>query len=239
MKIGKTMFQSALFGDFLDIIPTTDRVVLLTDLYKDKNMIPTSYREFTPHLNVNYLNRIGFITENNEWKFNISSQRIDLFQNTLNLFGDNLDIQSFFNESIDIFSRFLSNFEKKGNRISFISCCFFEEENKNNYNDYYLNLRKRNGIYKDIVPFEWNMEDVIRKSINNDNYNEVFNINTKCYRFPEQFIFNDEFKPLDRINFIFDINSIPENLEYRYDSIQIKKGFDNIYEIYNSLISDL
>jgi len=239
MNIGKVMYQSALFGDFREVLPTPEKITLLMEAFKDKGFIPSTFLDFDP-LYPNPVNRISFISENNEWRMNIGNQRIDIYKNSLNIIGDNLgEMQQFVIECADIFARFLSKFDKKGNRIALVGNYFFNDTNTEKYNSFYLKLRNSYGIYKNVVPFEWNIRDVVKKSIKQENHEEVFNVGTALDRFQGQIFNNNETIFVDRINLLFDINSIPENIEPRYDINKIIWSLNTTCSILSSFLTDI
>ena len=239
MNLGKVKYQCALFGDFREYLPSTERIMTLLEIYKDKKLIPITFYEYIPP-NPNPVNRIAFASENNEWQFNIASPRLEIFHNSLNLSGDNLgSIQSFIEESADIFNRFLSNYGKKGNRLSLLGELYFDDENKEKYDNFYLKLRKPNNLYAEKFPFEWCIRDVTRKNVEENKFMETFNIITEINRSQRHVILNNELKSSDRISIFLDINSIPENIDTRFDRDRIMWGLNKAVLYFSSLIAEM
>jgi hypothetical protein len=239
MKIGKIKYQSVLFGDFRGITPSSERVITLLELFKEKNFIPSTFMELDP-FSPTPINRIALSSENSEWQMNFGSPRIDIIHNSLNLNGDNLGtINSFVQEVLDLIGLFQSRFDKKGNRISLLAEAFIDDENKNNFDNLYNKVRKPFGVYSKNVPLEWSIRDLIRKDIHNDRYKETFNIISSLGRLQGQTSFNNEITRIDRINFILDINTIPEITDHRFDIEYVKWGLNEMIGIYSSLMTDI
>jgi hypothetical protein len=239
MNFGKVKYQCVLFGDFKEFFPSTERIMTLLEIYKDKKLIPITFSEYIIP-NPNLVNRIAFSSENNEWQFKIGSSRLEIFHNSLNLLGDNLgSIQSFVEESLDILNRFLGKYEKKGNRLSLLGEFFLDDDDKAKYDNFYLRFRKPHNLYKENIPFEWIIRDATRKIIKEEEekkeYIETFNIITEINRSQGQIILNNQLKPVDRINVFLDLNSIPENLDTRFDSARITWGLNKAVSYFSSL----
>jgi hypothetical protein len=238
MNLGKVKYQCVLFGDFKEYLPSTERIMTLLEIYKDKKLIPINFYEYIPP-NPNPFNRIAFASENNEWQFNIASPRLEIFHNTINLSGDNLGtIQSFVEESVDILNKFLSYYGKRGNRLSLLGELYLDDDNKEEYDKFYLKLRKPNKLYTERIPFEWGIRDATRKKIE-ENFMETFNIITEINRSQGQFILNNELKPVDRIDIFMDINTIPENIDTRFDKDRIMWGLNKATLYFSSLIAEM
>jgi hypothetical protein len=240
MNLGKIRYQSVLFGDFMEYLPSTERIMALLETYKDKKLIPITFFEYLPP-NPNAFSRIAFVSENYEWQFKIKNLCLEIIHNSLSISGDNLgSIQSFVEKSADIFNRFLSKYGRKGNRLSLIGELYYDDKNKEKYDGFYLKLRNpHNKLYEEKIPFEWTVRDVTREKAEEGNFTETFNLITEINRLRGQVLFNNEAKPSDRINIFLDINSIPENIETRFDKDRIMWGLDKAVSYFSSLMAGI
>ena len=239
MFSGSVKLQAVLFGEFKDILPTSDRIMKLMEMFSTKGFIPGTFLELdmtspTP------INRISLTSPNGEWLINIGSQRIDIFRNPLTPLGENLDnLGLFIDESNEIFEKLFGYFGRKGTRCALVTEYYFENDSIDEYNRIYGLLRKPFGLYERQIPFEWNIRDASRQMIADGALTDAINTISMINRAQGQLIGPGVVKPFDRIQIIFDINTIPDNGDQRFDIERTRWFFGSALQIQERMARDL
>lgn len=244
-------YQLAIFGNFLAVLPTPENFAKLMGEFKDKNFLPNTVQELSladlqqpvmpPQIAVPEL-KLQLLSSNREWVLTCGKTRIDIIKNPTDLRGQNLGrIEDFTEEACDFINRiFRSIIKNKANRISLITSGLFGEMTVDMLNGIYNTIYKSISVFKDEVPFEWNSRRAVRTYIDILNHNEPINFITSINRGKYQSALpENQFTIFDSIELGFDINTVQENNEDRFDVDAIKAFCSATIELRNEVIDEL
>ena len=239
----KTQYQAAIFGDIRDIQPTPEHTKTLIDLFSDKALIPNPFYELGGTGQANRparRARIGFTSVNREWEINFRSERIQITKHAVQSHGTNLgDLGEFCSDVNLLFDRIISKFEKKANRIALVTNFILEEMTEEALSRVYLKLFNPPKFYEKIRPFEWDWRTASRDGINLSGLNETLNIIVTISRASGEFQVRDEVTPFDRVRVGFDINTIPDNTEHRFNTQSVVNFYNQVLGLHNSLSAEV
>jgi hypothetical protein len=239
----KTQYQAAIFGDIGDIQPTPEHIKALIDLFSDRALIPNPFYEFGAAGQANRPTRrarIGFTSVNREWEINFRSDRIQITKHAVQPHGANLGgLGEFCSDVSILFDKITSKFEKKANRIALVTNCILEEMTEETLSRVYLKLFNPPKFYEKIPPFEWDWRTASRDGINLTELNEILNIIVTISRASGEFQVRDEVTPFDRVRLGFDINTVPDNKEHRFNAQNIMSFYNQVLKLHNSLSAEV
>jgi len=235
--IGK--YQASVFGNLADISPSPELISKLLMLFKDKNLLPSTFQEISAHT-PRPQTRLRLSSQNNEWNLNFATRRLDIEKNATDPKGQNVGTGEEFAEQVhEFFNRILTEFRKKGNRISLITSGLLKEMPEEKLADIYGRLFNPIPFYGDNPPFEWNTRSVARKTLEINRIQESINVITDINRVRGQLMQPNNSLEFDRIAIGFDINTIQENQETRFSVDEIESFFSGANEIRNQILKDL
>ena len=233
----KMKYQASIFGDVSDIKPTPDNTKTLIDLFSDKRFIPNSFQELGAS---GVKIRLSFMSLNQEWIVTFPSNRIDIERHAIEPQGKNLgELSDFCSEVSNLFERVTKEFKKKANRIALVTNFLLEEMTEETLSNVYLKLFHPPKFYEENPPFEWNWRTVSRKPIDLDGRNETLNVITTINRVQGELPMRNETQLFDRVQLSFDINTTPENKEYRFEPQHIATFYNHALELHNNLLAEV
>lgn len=224
----QTKFQAVVFVNAIDILPTPDNISFLLHKFSDIGLLPSTFQEMSP-AGINLQPRIRLNSQTGEWIINIGSSRIDIEKNAINNSGDNLgEIEDFVNQSIDFLDRIFSHFKKKASRLTLSTRGLLREMNLEELNDVYSKFFVPTKFYNDARPFEWSQSNAaqigpipIGKVVE-----DYINVISVLSRVRGNLLDGTVTTQFDRIEIAFDINTIADNTDPRYDSQDLRPFFD-------------
>ncbi|HDJ89351.1 MAG TPA: hypothetical protein ENG40_01485 [Thermoprotei archaeon] len=235
----RTKYQTSIFGNFKDIMPTSEIIKKLLDLFSDKNFLPSTFQELSPGLE-GPQTRIQLVTLNNEWIIHFATHRIDIEQKNPTLAEDKTEyLKSFIQESLEIFKRILEAFRKRSNRLSLVTGGLLKEMSEDKLKRIYILFYKPIDFYKTNPPFEWNSRHVSRIKRAIGEIEEEINIITNIDRLKGGMIKDNQHIPFDRIGIGFDINTAGENDNLRFGFEEISLFYDLCIEIRDNILQDI
>jgi hypothetical protein len=231
--------QASIFGDFSDIKPKPEIISELLEIFAYKNMLPGTFMEISPSIPAPQ-SRIRLESEDHHWVINIAFGRIDIEKAVPNNKGDQLDnyYENFIIESTQMLKQILSNFDKKGYRLSFVSKGLLPELSENQLEKIYTNFFTPIDFYNENRPVEWNSRQVARIKFNLDE-EEIINVITNVNRTSGQLIVNNEQVDFDGIEIIFDINTFQGNRNTRFYSGNIDPFYSESLKVREKILDQL
>lgn len=234
-----TKYMSSVFGNFTDIIPSPEIISKMLNLFRDKNLLPSTFQEISPAIRKPEI-RLSLSSSNNEWNISFATFRIDVEKQPLDIKGKSLGtVEEFEEEACEIFNRILSEFNKKGNRISLIAGGLLKEMTQQKLDDIYSRLFKPTKFYSDNKPSSWDFRSVARVDLNILGSQEKVNVITQINRKKGRMTKPDAVIEFDRMEVNFDINTIPENQDIRFDINSIKSFFSEVNSVRSQIIDQL
>lgn len=224
---GKVLnYQFSIFGDFRDISPNNSQIIIdLLSEYKEKNFIPSIFQEVPFNLIPSAINNRIMLSNNEGWQMNIGNNRIDLSIPLIEKgkYADmNLNIISV--EACEIINKILKKYNKKANRIALNSTFLMNRDLSKKLDKIYEEKGRVIDFYNQNKVKEWN-ERTISEIIDSEFDDEKINIGIIIYKGKGQYQIANKTTSFDGITIQFDINTVPENINFRFDDKAIKKFF--------------
>jgi len=231
--------QVSIFGEFSDIVPTSETILSILNSFKGKDFIPGTVREIAKIGTGNEI-RLQLATQNKEWLVNFLTNRIDIEKNPIEGDGDNIgNIQNFVEEAVDICKRIIKAFKIKSYRLSLITTGMLDDMNSSKLDAIYIKLFNPISYYRKNIPFEWNFRTGANTEITIKNKKERLNVLTSLNRIHGLIIHQDVTQNFDRIEIQFDINTTHENKNQRFNINSIIEFLNQAIEIRTQLITDI
>ncbi len=230
-------YQSSIFVDASDITPTPNNVSDLVNMFSKRGLIPNTFQEIGPS---GQSMRVRLSSSNNEWNIILASNRINVEKTLTEGSGSNMgELGDFCKEAADILQQIIKHFKMKANRIALINNYILEEMSPSALTSVYSKLCRPPKFYDLNTPFEWNWRSAAKVEMKLLKVKEEFNIITTVKRVKGTLRLENEVQNIDRISLLFDINTVPENKEYRFGIGSIKNFHTKAINLQNKLIADL
>lgn len=226
-------FQSSFFADMRDITPTPENISFFLKTFSERQFLPDLFQEITPE---GPKNRIGLISQDNEWMIQITNDRIIIQKNLLDFNSDKFGtVEDFSKIAFDLACPIIQNFSKKVHRISLISGCVTEPISDESMQRLYHNFFKPTKFYQSNPISGWQTQLVCKKPIQiNDTDHDIINVISTFTWLKDNpklvgiLPFFDLSILHNRVFIEFDINTHQSNKEPRFTCASIK----DIYEIF-------
>lgn len=238
----KMKYQASIFGSISDIEATPDNTKTLIDLFSEKELIPSiSYElEIAERITLSPRARMGFASTDQEWTIDFRADRIQIVKRVTEPHGANLGtLDKFCSDVSVLFDRITSKFKKRANRIALVTDSLLKEMTAETLSETYLKLFKAPKFYGENLPFEWDWRTVSREPIDLEGLNELLNIGVRINRSNGEFQLKGEIIPFDRVRLAFDINTVADNKEHRFDAQNIASFYNQVLELHNSLSAEV
>lgn len=228
--------QGNVFQNASDIVPTPDIISFLLNAFEDKALVPNTFQQLSPNQPVR--TRLQLTSTNGEWQINFTTRRIDISKNPTDRRGTNLgDIQGFCEDIIDFQRRIQSRFRRRANRLALVSSVLLEEMSPQTLSDVYARLLHPTGFYQEHQPFEWNWRSAAHLEFELDeNIQETLNVITIIRRLRGRLDAENLVQPYERIQMSWEINTIAENSEYRFELDHIVRFYQEIPGVFTTLM---
>ncbi|MFU0853504.1 hypothetical protein ACM26X_15525 [Kluyvera cryocrescens] len=156
--------------------------------------------------------------------------RIEFPMQSIVFTGNNIEISDFFNKVESALEALKSIFpDKKSNRLAIVNSSFYRADKEK-----YSELYKKMFTYHQVDPIEWENRIVERKNFGSSA--EIANMVSSARRCSVQHPFVDSGNLVDVINFEVDTNTIPENVNNRFDFTSSIPVLRELYNKNNELI---
>jgi hypothetical protein len=236
----KLKYQASIFVNAADISVNPDTIKDLIDLFRDKDLIPRTLHEINvPGSGPFPSARPSMSSSNGEWIINFRTVRIDVVRSTTDLKGTNMgEIEEFCGVATDFFERISTRFKKKANRLALVTDFILEEMTTDALSKVYLKLFKPTKFYVNHPPFEWVWKSVSKMPFAIREIEDLTNVLSTVSRAKGDITSGGETMPFERIILQIDINTAPENSEYRFDIDDIKDFYNKIPKEHSGLTAE-
>lgn len=233
-------YQASFFVKATDIIPSPEVISTLLNMFSDKGFLPTTFQEIGPQSPSPQV-RLRLNSKNNEWGINFASHRIDIEKNPVVAAGKNVgDVETFAKETKDFFSRILGHFRKKGHRLSIITSGMLKEMTHKELLEVYTKLFRPLPFYERDMPFEWKCRCVARSEKHIEESSEPLNVITNINRVKGQLSDSTSYATeFERIEVAFDINTIAENEDTRFNAESFNDFFNSALDIRSDILNQI
>lgn len=232
-------YQASIFGNFVDILPAPEIISKVLGLFRDKNLLPGTFQEISPHSMGPQL-RLRLSSQNNEWNVSFATHRMDVEKNPTELKGKNLgSVDEFVIEANLFFNRILTEFSRKANRISLATGGLLKQMAPEKMENIFSRFFTPIEFYRKTPPFEWNSRFASRVVFNFAGTSEQVNAITSISRVHGHLVEANTLVSFDRIEIGFDINTAQENQETRFDTSSLALFFDEARMLRQNILSEL
>ncbi len=235
----KLRYLASAFAQTHDISPTPDTIKTLIDIFRDKELIPSTFQEISatsPKPEI----RLSFSSESAEWNVNFPSKRVNVIKTPTDLKGTNLgDVDVFCLDAARMLDKILGHFKKKANRFALVTEYFLNEMTELELENAYSKLFKPLKLYAEISPFEWNWRSASKKPFKTEILDEQLNVITSINRVRGQLGIATESESFDRLQLILDINTNPDNQEFRFEIEHVYAFFGEIHKLHKSILDEI
>ena len=169
--------QASVFLNSEDITPSPEIISNLLNIFRNEEFLQNTFEEIGP-TGIEPNVRLRLNSKDKEWDIFFASHRIDIVKNPINKNEKNIsDLEIFTKHVCDFYSRILSQFNKKGNRLSIITNGLLKEMTDKQLNSIYEKFLNVLPFYKTHIPFQWNSRLVSRLSRNISGIEEKIIVN--------------------------------------------------------------
>lgn len=235
----KLRYQASAFAQTHDISPTPDTITTLIDIFRDKELIPSTFHEISAK-SPKPETRLRLSSDSSEWSVNIPSNRIDVRKTPTDIKGTNLgDVDVFCLDAVRMLDKILGHFKKKANRLALITDYFLKEMTELELENAYSKLFKPLKFYAEVSPFEWNWRSASKKAYKSKKLDEQLNVITSINRVSGHLETATESESFDRLQLILDINTNPDNREFRFEIEHVDAFFGEIHKLHKSMLDEI
>jgi hypothetical protein len=214
-------FRATAFSSPIQI--TNDSVIKLTGLFSKENLLPNIINQSfnipilltTLPININ-IPILELKNKENTFIVRFSGERIDILKIRQLSNTDKWDINEYINTAKDQLARILDSFSIKFKRIAFGTSCIMEEIGVNDLKQISSEIIKSINFYSEHSPMEWNIGETARIKLS-ENSDEFINIISNI-SINDILVNQTNNQKSKRIKLDIDINTIPENTSFRFDT---------------------
>lgn len=220
-------YQYTLFGEFSDIKPeNSDIIIKLMTIFNGENFMPASFQEFSMNMMPPKIdNRISLIN-NDGVTINIGNTRVDLIvaYNEQGKYKE-MEIKETTKRAVEMLNKLLKEFNKTCNRIALNTMQILSTDESKRIIQKYDSMQQLVKYYNDNNAFEWNQRFVTKKQC--EPIQEEMNVITNVSKTKGELANNNNIILFDGIMLQFDINTLPNKLNYRFGQEEVKNFFES------------
>ena len=234
----KLKYQASAFANVKHITPSSENISVLLEIFRDKELIPGVIQEIGHEVGIGP--RIMLKSIKPEWGITFGSRRINIEKSLIDPKGDNLgNLKDFCADSTDFFARIFSRFKMRSNRLALVATYLFEEMASPTLNEMYKKVFNSLSFYTKFPPSEWNTRSAAKMPFSFAGLDEQINALISIDRVKMELALPDSVIPLDRIQVQFDLNTIPESTDSRFDIEHLSAFYTDILPIHNALLKEV
>lgn len=230
--------QVSLFGSFIDIKPETNIILNLMTALKEESFIPgtVDLAVLDPTTQkITTDSRIQMISKDRTYSIVFLEERIDFnynFQPDTKAIKKVTDIYRYIgNLIVKVFSVFP---KITGNRIAFNGKILLNKMTNEEMYDFMHKFSSPLSIYKDKKLEQWIVKFNSREQITWNNHQEECNYITELSK-----VYNTQNVEDDRILVSIDLNTIPENISYRFQYEDILQFSESAKQIFENIMTEI
>lgn len=233
MEVITLRHQIVIFGNYDDITPNMDNIKYFIDVFSDKNLIPSQFREVNVNLTENTvknteLSRLSLTSTDGMWNIRFNIDRIDFVLTNSNIGKvDMPNTELFITEVEDILTKVHKKFPKSYKRVGFVSQYLFKNIDTNTSSQ---KANKTIIFFNEKPIIEWSNKTTTRIPIHIPEQ-ELINISNELRWVKTNIKVEDKNMLFDGLLLSIDINTINENQNYRFNTNNIKVLLKEISKI--------
>lgn len=231
-------YQITIFGNFDDITPSVDTIKFFLDSFSERNLIPNQYHEVSidaaTGTSVNG-NRLSLTSTDQSWNVRFSYDRMDVILTNANVgVTEMVDKPSFIENFKTIFETISSKFPKKAKRIGYICQYLITDIDLTTVINSFMN---RTDFYNNSPSIEFNNKIVNRATISVPE-EEFINVSSELRWLKTNLKKENQNTFFEGLLYATDVNTIPENNEYRFNKEKINDVLEESLKISDQLDSE-
>jgi hypothetical protein len=237
MEIINLRHQVVVFGNFDDITPNMDNIKYFIEVFADKNLIPSQFKEISLNLTGNTvknndLARLSLTSINGMWNIRFNVDRIDFVLTNSNIGRVEMpNTESFLAEVEDILTKVSQKFPKTYKRVGLVSQYLFKDIDAKQSSQ---KANKAINFFDEKPIVEWSNKTTTRTTVQIPEA-EIINISNELRWIKTNIKINDRNGLFDGLLLNIDINTINENQNYRFNSKNLKILLKEISQISETL----
>lgn len=221
MKNIDLRYQIALFGNFDDVTPNINTIKYFIDVYSDRDLIPNQYHEVSLDAVTgagSKGNRLSLTSEDQSFNIRFGFDRMDVMLTNNNINVTTMkERDAFIDDFKNIYDHINSKFPKKIKRIGLVSQYLISGVDLSQVASSFFKLTK---FHEKPPLIEFNNKIVNRTTIDVPE-EEILNVAGELRWLKTNLQINNKNEAFEGLLFATDINTIPENAEYRFDKDKI------------------
>jgi len=233
----KMQYQASFFTDAQDIRPVPDTITCLMEAFRDRGLIPSAFQEIGSTSPAPQP-RIQLSSPNGEWRILFTTEKIDITKNPTDSRGTNIgEVSDFCSDVYDFFRRILTAIPKRGKRLALVTTFLLEKMTEEELAGVYGKLFKPPAFYIEHPPFEWRWRSAASVPSAFMDPPQSQNVLLSVNRLRGEFYSTSGVEIFDRLQLILDINTSPENSDYRFQLQEVKSFYETNLELHSSFLS--
>lgn len=220
-------YQFSIFGEFSDITPENSGITIkLMKKFDGEKFIPNIFQELSMNTMPPKIdNRISLINTDG-WTISIGNERIDVSvdYNDDGAYKD-MQLDEIELKAVKMLESIMEIFGKTCKRIALNTTELLDDVKSQKIIEKYLSRGRLLNYYDSNIPYEWNERYVA--NVECTDINEKINVITNITKSQGKLSNNNTGKTIDfdGIMIQFDINTLPNNVNYRFSHSDIKHFF--------------
>jgi hypothetical protein len=238
-----TLDQIVAFGDFSAVQTNSESIKYFLDAFSDLDLVPSLPDPVPagilplPIANVFLQPKVTFRSSEGPWLVGITNQRLDIFCQKRSTEGPTIaPVAEFIERAIKIVSAVVERYPTKFSRMSLVTRHSWIDWEAETLVDYYLKLIKSPGFFSESPPHEWATRFSSRRKLESIE-NEEMNVIATLTRADLVTVLSPQ-EVTEGIEIALDLNTIPENTELRFSTIQLKAFLAEMKDFEESTRSD-
>lgn len=240
-------YSASYFANFSDIQPSAETIPTFLKMFTDIGLLPTTFTEIRfPTVSANLSPipspsaRLRLASPDNIWLIDFDTVRVSITKSLTKSFKQELGTpEDFVANAIDFLSRIITEFPKKGSRLSLVTEGFLDEMTPDRLQKAYTLITVPFDFYAANKPVNWNSRSVARINVNLCDNDETINIINQIGRVRGQMPLESGVISYDRIYANLDINTYQGQTETRFDLKSLTPFFGMALSVRNNLVSQI
>ena len=230
------LLQVNIFFNSLNIIPDTSTFIKILELFKEEEFIPNTILELGPE---GAKPRLNMSSKDTRWNISFLQNYISLKYVCGPKDDNDNTLKLFLPQSEKIAGKIFKYIGQKSTRLALVFHAMLNEMTKEELESCYRKLFNPLPLYNDNAPFEWNNRSVSQVAISFENVSEKLNIITEIKRNQGQLLSNKDILEFDRIFLQYEINTLSENRETRFDIMHYTPFINVAKDNYLNILNDI
>jgi hypothetical protein len=248
------LYKISVFGDFVDITPSPENMVLLLKEFENDKMVTSLFQELpqippigvlTVEISSSFIQnppsqqRIALVTTDGQEKIAIGSKRIDyeIITNESNGLSSEHFVE-YNTRMCKALNLLLEKFNKRSWRLA-LNTQSIVNITETEQVECFRKFSNPISLYKDIIPAEWSTRLLTRQTVEIEGESDALNIITILSKSQFSKIVGEEIMIMDGFGIELDINTVPENVANRFTGSCIQSFTTSALTIWNEIWGDL